>query len=338
MRQIAIISGKGGTGKTSLTGAFVRLAGGCVAVDADVDAANLALLLTGEDASWRPFEAGRRAMIDADRCTACGACVEACRFSAIREVAHGAASDPIRCEGCGACAQVCEEGAVSFRPNRAGSWTTRRTPWGMLVHATLGVAQDSSGKLVAHLRREGRALAARRALDLVLIDGPPGIGCPVHAAVAGADGVVVVTEPTRAGIHDLVRALHLVDHFGLPVGIILNKADLDVEEARLVHVVASLRKVPILGGIPFDARLPALLGRGETGLGLDGIRESIVACWATVQEVLADGAHSRKEPERNTPGTSRIAAFPEWSREEACSEAASGGRRWSRHPTPTLDD
>lgn len=295
MRQIAVISGKGGTGKTSLTGAFVRLAGRCVAVDADVDAANLALLLPGEDAPWRPFEAGRRSVIDAGRCTVCGACLEACRFSAIREVANAVASDPVRCEGCGACAQVCDEGAVSFRANQAGSWTTRRTPWGMLVHATLGVAQDSSGKLVAHLRREGRTLAARRALDVVLIDGPPGIGCPVHAAVAGADGVVVVTEPTEAGIHDLVRALQLVDHFGLPAGIILNKADLNAEGARLVHRVAWLRRVPILGTIRFDARLPALLGRRETGLELEGVRESIVACWGMVQEVLVSGARSREQ-------------------------------------------
>jgi MinD superfamily P-loop ATPase len=289
MRQITIISGKGGTGKTSLTGAFVRLAGRCVAVDADVDAANLALLLPGEDVSWRPFEAGRRSVIDPDRCTMCGACLEVCRFSALREVAYAVASDPIRCEGCGACAQVCGEGAVSFRANRAGSWTTRRTPWGMLVHATLGVAQDSSGKLVAHLRQEGRDLADRHGLGLVLIDGPPGIGCPVHAAIAGAEGVVVVTEPTQAGIHDLVRALQLVDHFERPAGIVLNKADLDAGGARLVHGVASMRRVPILGTVPFDPRLPALLGRRETGLGLDGIRESIVACWVAVQEVFGDG-------------------------------------------------
>jgi MinD superfamily P-loop ATPase len=286
MTQLAIISGKGGTGKTSLAGAFVRLSGRCVAVDADVDAANLALLLPGEDGSWRPFEAGRRAVVDPRRCTACGACLEACRFSAIRELEYGVESDPIRCEGCGACAQVCDEGAVSFRANRAGRWTTRSTRWGTLVHATLGVAQDSSGKLVAHLRQEARRLAVRDGVDLVLIDGPPGIGCPVHAAITGVDGVVVVTEPTEAGIHDLTRILGVIDHFDLPAGVVINKADLDAEGARLVETVASLRRVPILGTIPFDPRLPRRLGRMETGLELDGIRDSIVACWTAVREVL----------------------------------------------------
>ena len=159
MKQLALISGKGGTGKTSLGGAFVRLAGRSVAVDADVDAANLALLLPGDDRPWRPFEAGRRAIIDPRRCSACGACLDACRFEAISQQEPGFESDPIRCEGCGACAQVCGEEAVSFRPNQAGSWTTRVTRWGRLVHATLGLAQDSSGKLVAHLRGEARRLA-----------------------------------------------------------------------------------------------------------------------------------------------------------------------------------
>jgi MinD superfamily P-loop ATPase len=295
MRQIAIISGKGGTGKTSLTGAFARLSGRCVAVDADVDAANLALLLPGDDASWRPFDAGRRAVIDPGRCNACGACLETCRFGAIEEVGLAVESDPIHCEGCGACAQVCGEDAVSFRPNRAGAWTTRPIPWGRLVHASLGVAQDSSGKLVAHLRREARQIAARDAIDLVLIDGPPGIGCPVHAAITGVDGVVVVTEPTAAGIHDLTRALGVADHFGLPVGVVLNKADLNAEGARRVERVTSLRQVPILGSIPFDSRLPGLLGRRETGLALEGVRESIVACWATVEDVLVPRTHLARE-------------------------------------------
>jgi MinD superfamily P-loop ATPase len=286
MKQIGIISGKGGTGKTSLAGAFVRLAGRCVAVDADVDAANLGLLLPGEDVCWRPFEAGRRAVIDPARCTACGACREACRFSAISETVTGVRSDPLRCEGCGACAQVCVEHAVSFRANRAGSWTTRATPWGSLVHARLGVAQDSSGKLVAHLRREARQLAAREGHQWVLIDGPPGIGCPAHAAITGVDGVVVVTEPTEAGIHDLTRALDLAQHFGVSAGVVLNKSDLSAEGALHVETVASRCKVPLLGSIPFDPRLPRLLGRRQTGLDLEDTRETIVACWMAVQNAL----------------------------------------------------
>lgn len=296
MKELAIISGKGGTGKTSLTGAFIRLAGRSVEVDADVDAANLALLVPGKDARWRGFEAGRRAVIDSGRCTECGACLDACRFEALRWGECGVESDPIRCEGCGACAQVCEEEAVSFRPNQAGSWTTRTTRWGRLVHATLGVAQDSSGKLVAHLRREARRLAVRDGVDLVLIDGPPGIGCPVHAAITGVDGVVVVTEPTEAAIHDLTRALAVIDRFGLPAGIVLNKADLNATGARIVETVASMHRAPLLGSIPFDPRLPGLLGRQETGLEVDGVREAILGCWRAIGQVLGDGTRLASEP------------------------------------------
>ena len=202
----------------------------------------------------------------------------------------------VLCEGCGACAQVCGEEAVSFRPNRAGLWTTRATPWGTLVHATLGVAQDSSGKLVALLRREARRLAARDGVDLVLIDGPPGIGCPVHAAITGVDGVVVVTEPTEAGIHDLARVLTVIGHFGLPSGIVLNKADLNAPGAHVVETVASVHQVPLLGSIPFESRLPGLLGRQETGLEIDGVREAILACWRAVGEVLGDSTHLALEP------------------------------------------
>jgi MinD superfamily P-loop ATPase len=296
MRQIAIISGKGGTGKTSLTGAFVHLSGRCVTVDADVDAANLALLLPGDDGPWRPFDAGRRAVIDPGRCNACGACLEACRFGAIEEVELAVESDPIHCEGCGACAQVCGEEAVSFRPNRAGSWTARATRWGTLVHATLAVAQDSSGKLVAHLREEARRLAVRDVVDLLLIDGPPGIGCPVHATITGVDGVVVVTEPTEAGVHDLTRALTLIHRFGRPAGIILNKADLNPAGARLVETVAAFHGVPLLGSVPFDSRLPSLLARRETGLELEGVREAILSCWRAIGQVFHDSACRVMEP------------------------------------------
>jgi len=307
VREIAIISGKGGTGKTSLVGAFVQLSRSCLAIDADVDAANLALLLPGDDGPEVAFWQGRRAVIDPERCPACGACGDACRFSAIQETVDGVMSDPVRCEGCGACAQVCEEKAVSFRENRAGSWTVRKTPWGTLVHARLGVAQGNSGKLVAHLRQEARRLADRDGVDLVLIDGPPGIGCPVHASITGVDLVVVVTEPTAAGAHDLTRALDLAAHFGVPAGVILNKSDLSAEGAGLVETATSLRKVPILGSVPFDPRLPRALAAGQTGLELGGTRESIVECWTGVQHLLVAGAAGDEEPavlpgDRPAPG------------------------------------
>jgi MinD superfamily P-loop ATPase len=293
VREIAIISGKGGTGKTSLVGAFVQLSRRCLAIDADVDAANLALLLPGEDGPQQSFLQGRRAVLDAVRCTACGACLDVCRFSALRRSPDAVVSDSIRCEGCGACAQVCDEKAVSFRENRAGTWQVRTTAWGTLVHARLGVAQGNSGKLVTHLRQEAARLCEASGMDLVLLDGPPGIGCAVHATITGVDLVVVVTEPTEAGSHDLTRALDLVARFGAPAGIILNKADLHPEGADLVETIAALRKVPVLGSVPFDPRLPRALAAGQTGLELEGTRGAIRACWEATMCQLPCGRDDR---------------------------------------------
>jgi MinD superfamily P-loop ATPase len=282
VREIAVISGKGGTGKTSLTAAFVQLSPRCLAVDADVDAANLALLLPGEDGPRRAFLEGRRAVIDPRRCSVCGACSEVCRFGAIRRTSHGFESDPLHCEGCGACAQVCAEGAVGFRENQAGVWRVRTTSWGSLIHARLAVAQGNSGKLVAHLRREAKELAQRQGDQLLLLDGPPGIGCAVHATITGVDYVVVVTEPTESGAHDLARALDLVAQFDIPAGVILNKADLNPEGADLVEQAARARGVPMLGRVPFDPRLPRALAAAQTGLEIEGTREPIQAAWDTL--------------------------------------------------------
>jgi MinD superfamily P-loop ATPase len=288
MKQVVVLSGKGGTGKTSLTAALVRLAGRCVAVDADVDAANLALLMPGQDDPWRTFTAGRRARIDPDLCVGCMRCSEECPFKAIR---MGAAwipvVDPLACEGCGICKQWCTPGAIRFEGHEAGVWTVRRTVWGPLVHAALHVGEDNSGKLVAQVRKEGARLGSAENIDLVLVDGPPGIGCPVHAAIGGADLVVAITEPGVAAAHDLERLLDLARWFHVPAAIVLNKADLHPAASADLRFMAAARGVPVLVDLPFLPAVPRALARGRCLLEVEGLQEPLDACWAGIQRMLA---------------------------------------------------
>jgi MinD superfamily P-loop ATPase len=268
MRQLAFVSGKGGTGKTSLAASMARLFRAAVSVDCDVDAANLALLLPGEDGPAHPFDSGQRAVLDSTQCTRCGACVDACRFGALRPAEDGIPEfELLACEGCRACSLVCPPGAFGFSSNRAGQWWVRRTAAGALVHAELGVAQDNSGKLVAKVREVARQEAEARGYEVVLVDGPPGIGCPVHAALTGCDAAVAVVEPTVSAEHDLERLLALVDHFRIPVWVVINKHDLSHDGGARVSALCERSGVPVLARIPFDAAVPRLLAKGQPPLG-----------------------------------------------------------------------
>jgi len=265
--HIAVLSGKGGTGKTTLVAAFCRLANRVVAVECDVDAANLALLLPGSDRTSTPFTSGRRARVDPDACAGCGICAEVCRFQAIEEGPDGDIRiREIACEGCGACALVCPAGAVSFEPNRAGTWNVRRLGNGWLVHAHLGVAQDNSGRLVAHVRGEADRIAAERGVELVLCDGPPGIGCPVHATIGHQDQVLAVAEPSASGASDLERLIDVAGHFEVPVVVVINKWDLAPEVAAAIERRCAERGVQVVGKIPFDPAIPRMLALGRVPL------------------------------------------------------------------------
>ncbi|MBN1336696.1 MAG: ATP-binding protein [Deltaproteobacteria bacterium] len=291
MKQIAVFSGKGGTGKTSLVASFAALARRAVAVDTDVDAANLALLLPGEDTSEKAFYSGRRARIDPERCTGCGACRDACRFGAVRAVGTRFEIHTISCEGCGVCGLVCPvPDTITFEDNLAGTWRIRHTATGLLVHAQLGIAQDSSGKLVAHLRREAETLGERAQMPYLLIDGPPGIGCPVHAAIGGVDLVVAVTEPSVSGEHDLIRLLDLAEHFRRPISVVINKADLAPKVSTRIRRVCHGRGVPVLGEIPFDPLVPRLLAQGRLPLDArPATAEAIRETWKAVSEATERG-------------------------------------------------
>ncbi len=288
MKTLAVFSGKGGTGKTTLVACFARLAGRAVAVDCDVDAANLGLLLPGEDVHREPFLAGRKASIDPSTCRACGACAQACRFEAIAWEGKAWVVEPLACEGCGVCSLICPKPTtIRYHDNLAGHWMRRRSGEVLLVHAALGVAQDNSGKLVAKVRQEAAQWADREGVELVLVDGPPGIGCPVHAALGQLDRLLVVTEPTPSGLHDLERMLRLARHFGVPASVCINKWDLAPVLTRAIEDACRGWGVPLAGNIPFDPQVPKLLAAARLPLEPPAHEETIAAitrCWQRFSE------------------------------------------------------
>ena len=288
MKQLVVISGKGGTGKTTVVASLAQLARRShrvVLADCDVDAANLALLFPGQDHRREPFMAGRRALVDPDLCVACSECAWICRFDAIR-IEDRAHVDHLACEGCGACAPFCPTDAITFAENQAGWWMERIDSECPLVHACLGVAQDNSGKLVAQVRARAKELAEERDADLLILDGPPGIGCPVHASLTGCDLVLVVTEPTPSGHHDLIRTLDLAEHFKMRVAVLINKHDLSPEmTARIVEETAR-RDAPVVGRIPFDRRIPEALARVEVPLDLESFARPLGLAWAQVWDLM----------------------------------------------------
>ena len=261
IREIVIVSGKGGTGKTSLAAAFAALAKNGILCDADVDAADLHLLMQPEVKKRTDFMGGSKAVINPDLCTGCGTCRTLCRFDAISDRYE---VDPIRCEGCGVCVDFCPEQAIDFPVQRCGDWYISATRFGPMVHARLGIAEENSGRLVSLVRKETRQLAEERGLELILTDGPPGIGCPVIAAIGGATALVIVVEPTVSGIHDMERVVDLAAHFRVPGMVIVNKYDLNVEMTETIEQLAVQRNLVVLGRVPFDPVFTRSMVQGQT--------------------------------------------------------------------------
>ena len=249
MKELTIISGKGGTGKTSVTASFATLAPERIVVDADVDAANLFLTLEHRVLETSYFKGGSKAIINHDDCIECGECRERCQFNAISE---DFVIDPISCEGCGVCAHFCPENAISFEQQVCGEKFVSETPWGPMVHARLGIAEENSGLLVSQLRQEARQMAKDKKIPLIITDGPPGIGCPVIASVTNADALLIVTEPTLSGMHDMQRVKSLADQMKISTMLCINKADLNPEIAGRIKVAAEESGILFVGEIPFD--------------------------------------------------------------------------------------
>jgi MinD superfamily P-loop ATPase len=248
MKEVVVLSGKGGTGKTSIVGSLAALADDKVLADCDVDAADLHLLLSPSERIRSEFWSGQVAYIDEDKCTECGLCQELCRFNAIKDFRV----DAVSCEGCGFCSHVCPVEAITMSERMAGYWFVSDTRYGPLVHARLGIAQENSGKLVAIVRQQAKQIAEERGLDYIISDGPPGIGCPVISSLSGAGLALLVTEPSLSGIHDLERVLGVCCHFGVPAMVCINKYDLNEENARQIEDQCLSQGVEIAGRIPFD--------------------------------------------------------------------------------------
>ena len=271
IRELVVASGKGGTGKTSLVGSFAVLADRVVLADCDVDAADLHLLLSPAVRRRETFRGGHVAVIDPARCTGCGDCGRLCRFGAIGRGVVGDGSvydrssaagtvfrvDPVACEGCGVCVDRCPAQAIDFPERTSGEWFVSETRCGPMVHARLGIAAENSGKLVSVVRAEARRIAASEGRETILIDGPPGIGCPVIASVTGATAVLAVTEPTVSGEHDLERLLKLCQHFQLPVSVCINRWDVNPDAGRRIEAMAQARGTVLVGRIPYDRAVTA---------------------------------------------------------------------------------
>jgi MinD superfamily P-loop ATPase len=259
MKELVVISGKGGTGKTSITAAFAALAQNAVLVDCDVDAADLHIVLDPNVRQTSDFSGGKQAKIDPDKCTGCGLCANMCRFGAIR--CNGPANgkrvktyvvDPVSCEGCKVCVEFCPAKAIEFNEVVNGQWFISDTRFGPMVHAKLGIAEENSGKLVTVIRQKAKEVAAERESDLLIVDGSPGIGCPVIASITGADVVLIVTEPTLSGRHDLDRVADLAANFGIRTLLCVNKADINPEVTTQISQEARKRGITVVGEIPYD--------------------------------------------------------------------------------------
>jgi MinD superfamily P-loop ATPase len=284
IKELIVISGKGGTGKTSLLGAFASLASNKVLCDADVDAADLYLILEPEIRKRQDFQEGHRAVIDPDRCTECGLCRDLCRFHAI---SPDFKVDPIECEGCGVCVYFCPVEAIDFPIKTCGELFISETRCGPMVHARLGIAEDNSGKLVTLTRKEARELAKNRGLGLILTDGPPGLACPVIASIAGATAVLIVTEPTISGHHDMDRVVELANHFEIPASICVNKYDLNPDMTGVIEQYAKERGLPVLGRIPFDPIFTKAMVQNQTVIEYDGRSQAAQALTDIWEKVIS---------------------------------------------------
>lgn len=286
MKEVVILSGKGGTGKTSIVGSFAAIAQNKVMADCDVDAADLHLLLSPSIKEENEFRSGQIAVIDNEGCIECGLCGDLCRFDAI----HDYKVDPVSCEGCGFCSHVCPVEAITMSECKAGDWFISDSKYGPLVHARLGIAQENSGKLVALVRQQAKELAGKNGLDYIISDGPPGIGCPVISSLSGASLALIVTEPTLSGIHDMERVLEVCKHFGVPALVCINKYDLNDDNTVAIHDYCRENGVDVAAMVPFDNAVTGAMVEGVpvTEYSDGRVAREIKSLWEYVEKKLQE--------------------------------------------------
>ncbi len=301
MRELVIVSGKGGTGKTSIVASFAALAaqsnGGAVFADCDVDAADLHLVLAPKVKHREEFRAGRVASIRQADCAACGKCEELCRFDAVKSNKAGSGQeeytiDETACEGCGVCVEFCPAGAIDFPEKVSGEWFVSDTRHGTMVHARLGIAEENSGKLVSRIRKEARAIAEEEERELIIADGSPGIGCPVIASITGADLALLVAEPTVSGLHDLERVADLASKLRVPAAVCANKSDINPGMTARIEDLARARGLSFVGRVPYDDEVTKaqIEGRSVVEVSDGAAAKAIRELWRSVVSMLKGAA------------------------------------------------
>jgi MinD superfamily P-loop ATPase len=295
VKELVILSGKGGTGKTTVAAALAHLASqeaSLVMADADVDAANLELVLAPEKMEVHTFVGGKVAHIDPETCTACGSCADVCRFDAVHAGGDAYRVDRLACEGCASCFYLCPAEAIQMQEQQAGQWYRSQTPFGPLFHAHLYAGQENSGKLVLLIKQQARLWTRDTGAGFLVVDGPPGIGCPVIAASSGADLALLVVEPTVSGVHDLRRILATAEHFRLPAVALINKSDLSARQTDEIRSFCALRGVAIMGQIPYDAVVTEAMVQGQpvTAYADGKVSRALKRAWNEIKERLSKTA------------------------------------------------
>jgi len=290
MYEITVISGKGGTGKTVLTAAFAHLASKHIICDLDVDASDLHILLERKRDFKKDFFSGNEAIIDQSKCIQCGSCTELCKFEAIYKTEKGPSVDPIRCEGCGVCVKHCPQNAISFPKKHCGEWYQSQTNFAPMIHAQLFPGEENSGLLVSLLRKEAKKLAVERGANLLICDGSPGMGCPVISSLAGTNLAVIITEPTLSGMHDLKRILDLCKHFSIPAKVIINKYDLNKDQATLIEKYCVENKTEVVSKIPYSKTVIEAVIMKKTIIEYDdGIVSDIIKeAWSKIKKEITN--------------------------------------------------
>lgn len=288
-KVVTIISGKGGTGKTSVAASFAVLAAPTVLADCDVDAANLHLLLSPKNRETHDFYAMPIAKINQDKCSGCGTCHDLCQFDAIK-ITDGDPPeyvvDPLSCEACLVCREFCPEDAVDTVERPAGQWFVSDARTGPMVHARLGIAEENSGKLVTEVRKAADKAAEDQGIGLIIVDGPPGIGCAVMASLTGADLVIAVTEATLSGMADLIRVYELCSHFDIPINVIINKADLNIDVCKDIKKWADDTHTPVIGELPYDTAFTRAMISAKTIVEYqkNGVAEKLKQMWDEISQ------------------------------------------------------